>query len=137
MNQEDRIYASKVISIQDHHGNIIHNNHGNGTQRNKDFKVFEKHRVNDHLLTLLLSMDEIIQHLKSIIITFNFPHFLESDIINGYKYSTLTFLTNHMDWIIKWIAFFVLDFVINRRQQGPIFLIYILSKFCRIDIAYE
>ena len=31
-------------------------NHGNRTQPNKDFKVFKNHRVNDHLITFLLSM---------------------------------------------------------------------------------
>ena len=56
MDQEDRIYASKMISKQHNHGNIIHINHGNGIQPNKNFKVFKKHRVNGHLLALLLSM---------------------------------------------------------------------------------
>ena len=42
------IYASKVIGIQYYHGNsiIIHSNHINGTQPNKNLKVFKKHRVN-------------------------------------------------------------------------------------------
>ena len=31
------------IRIQLYHGNIIDSNHGNGTQPNKDFKVFKKH----------------------------------------------------------------------------------------------
>ena len=56
MDQEDRIYISKVISIQNYngnHSNIIHSNHGNGTQPHKQFKVFEKHRVNNQILTLL------------------------------------------------------------------------------------
>ena len=46
------IYASKVIIIQHYYGNITDSNHGNGIQPNKDFKAFNKHRVNDHLLTL-------------------------------------------------------------------------------------
>ena len=49
-----------MISIQhyhDKHGNIIHSNHGNGTQPNKDFIVFTKHQVNDYLL-LSMAMDE-------------------------------------------------------------------------------
>jgi len=33
------------------YANIIHSNHGNGTQ---PIKVFKKHRVNDHILTFLL-----------------------------------------------------------------------------------
>ena len=48
-----------MISIQDYydnHGNIIHGNHGNGTQSNKDYEVFKKHRVNDQFFTLLSSM---------------------------------------------------------------------------------
>ena len=36
--------------------NITHINHGNGITPNKDFEIFKKHRVNDELLTLLLSM---------------------------------------------------------------------------------
>ena len=62
MDQEDRIYASKVISIENYHGNhvnVLHSNYGNGTQPNKDFKVFKRHRVND---LLLLSMVNPIQH---------------------------------------------------------------------------
>ena len=55
-DQEVRIYASKVMSIQHYHGIIIDSNHGNGTQPIIDFKVFEKHRINDHIITLLLSM---------------------------------------------------------------------------------
>ena len=53
MDQEDRNYTSKVISIQHYHGSIIDGNHGNGTQPNK---VFEKHRLNDQLYTILLFM---------------------------------------------------------------------------------
>jgi len=56
MDQGNRIYTSKVLSIQHYHGNIIHTNHGNGTQQNKDFKIFKNPLVNDHLLTPLLSM---------------------------------------------------------------------------------
>ena len=51
MDQEDRIYASKMISIQHYHGNIIHTNHGNWIEPNKDFK---KHRMKN--LSILLSM---------------------------------------------------------------------------------
>ena len=60
MDQEDRIYTTKVISLQHYHGNhgnIIHSNH---YQPNKDFKVFKKSRVNNHLLTLLLSMVQVM-----------------------------------------------------------------------------
>ena len=64
MGQEDRIYASKVIRKQHYHGNIIHSNHGNGTQPNKDFKVFKTHRVNHYILTLLLTM--VLTKLESI-----------------------------------------------------------------------
>ena len=39
-----------------YHGNIMYGNHGNGTQPNNDFKVFKKHRVNEHLINLLSSM---------------------------------------------------------------------------------
>ena len=38
MDQDDRIYTSKVISIQHYDGKIINSNHGNGTQPNKNFK---------------------------------------------------------------------------------------------------
>ena len=47
MDQEERIYALQVISMQHYHGNIILSNHGKGNQPNKDLKVFKKHRVND------------------------------------------------------------------------------------------
>ena len=50
-----QIYTSTVISIQHYHGKIIDSNHDNGTQPNKHFKVFKKHRVNDQLLTVLLT----------------------------------------------------------------------------------
>ena len=59
MDQEDRIYTSKVIIIHHYHGNHCNNmdsDHGNRIQPNRDFKVLKKHRVNDHLLTLLLSI---------------------------------------------------------------------------------
>ena len=56
MDPEDRIYTSKVIGLQHYRGNIIPSNHGNVTQPNKDFKIFKNHRVNDHLITLLVSM---------------------------------------------------------------------------------
>ena len=36
--------------------NLIDSNHGKGTQSNKYFKVFKKHRVSYHLLTLPLTM---------------------------------------------------------------------------------
>ena len=66
MDEQDRIYALKVISKQHNHGNIIDSNHGNGTQPHKDFEVFKKHRVNDHLLILLLSLGTaIIENLTS------------------------------------------------------------------------
>ena len=46
-----------------YHGKIIHycvkfyhGNRCNGTQPNKDFSVFKKHQVDNHLVTLLLSM---------------------------------------------------------------------------------
>ena len=42
MDQEDRIYTLKLINVQHYRGNIIHSNHGNGTQPNKDVKVFKK-----------------------------------------------------------------------------------------------
>ena len=47
-----------MISIQHYYGNIIDSNHGNETQPNKYFKVFKNHRVNEHILTLILSMKE-------------------------------------------------------------------------------
>ena len=56
MDQEDKIYVSKIINIQNYHVNIIHSNHGNGTQPNKDFEVYKKHRVNDYFPTLILFM---------------------------------------------------------------------------------
>ena len=34
-----------------HHGNVEDSNHDDGTQLNKDFKVFKKHRAND-LITM-------------------------------------------------------------------------------------
>ena len=46
-----------MISIQNYNGNIIDLNHGNGTQPNKVFKIFRKHRVNYHILTFLLSVN--------------------------------------------------------------------------------
>ena len=49
------ILILKMISIQHHHGNITHSNHGNWTQPNKDFNILKKHRVNDHFI---LSMGE-------------------------------------------------------------------------------
>ena len=42
MNQEDRIYTSKVICIQHYHGNIIDSNHGNRNQPNKDLEILQK-----------------------------------------------------------------------------------------------
>ena len=57
MDQADRIFTSKMISIQHYHGNIKHSNHGNGSTPNK---VFKKHRGNDNLPTLLLSMEDVI-----------------------------------------------------------------------------
>ena len=56
MNQENRIFTSEVISIQHYHGNIIYSNHGNGTQQNKDFKVFKMDRVNDLILLSMAHM---------------------------------------------------------------------------------
>ena len=56
MDQENRIYVSKVISIQHYHGNIMHSNHGNGTQQDKDFTVFKKHRANDRLLRSMVKV---------------------------------------------------------------------------------
>ena len=59
MDQEDRIYVSKVIGMQHYHDNrdnIIDSNHGTGTKQNKDFEFFKKHRDNDFLLILLLCM---------------------------------------------------------------------------------
>ena len=56
MNKEGRKYTSKVINIQHNHGNIIHNNHGDGTQPTKDLEDFKKHRVNERLTHHLLSM---------------------------------------------------------------------------------
>ena len=53
MDQEGRIQTSKVIYIKHYHGNIKYSNHGNGTQPNKYFKTFKKHRINDHLLNLI------------------------------------------------------------------------------------
>ena len=54
MDQDDRIYTSKVISMQHYHGNIIASNRGNGTQPNTDFKVFKNHLMKNHLVTFLL-----------------------------------------------------------------------------------
>ena len=51
MDQEDRIYASEMISMQHY---IIDSNHGNETQPNKDFKVFKTHPANDRLITLTI-----------------------------------------------------------------------------------
>ena len=53
MDQEDRIYASKVICIQyfyGNHGNTIDINHGSGSHPNEDIKVFKKYRLSDHIL---------------------------------------------------------------------------------------
>ena len=57
MDQGDRIYTSEMISIQHKYGNIMHSNYGNGTQPNKDSKVFKKHRDKDHLLLRLSMID--------------------------------------------------------------------------------
>ena len=59
MDQNDRIYKSKVIGIQHYygnHGNTIDGNQGSGSHPDEDIKVFNKHRVSDHLYTILLSM---------------------------------------------------------------------------------
>ena len=45
-----RIESNKYTTLP---WNIIHSNHGNGTQLIKDFK---KHRHNDHLYTIILFM---------------------------------------------------------------------------------
>ena len=49
MDQKDIIYTLKLIGIQ-----YYHSNHSNGTQPNRDCKVFKNHQVSDHILTLLL-----------------------------------------------------------------------------------
>ena len=54
MDQENWIYASEVISIQHYHGNTIDGNHGSGSHPDEDIKVFNKHRVGDHLYTIFL-----------------------------------------------------------------------------------
>ena len=51
-----------MISIQHYRGNIIHSIYGDGTQPNKDFKIFKRHRVNDHVFTLHLSMGGPMSH---------------------------------------------------------------------------
>ena len=37
----------------------LDSNHGSGSHPNEDIKVFKKHRVSDHLYTILLSMVSI------------------------------------------------------------------------------
>ena len=73
MNQENRIYTSKLISIKQYPGNIKDSNHGNGTQPNKDFKVFKTHQVNDQLIDLI---DMLIDMLGKCQYTMNFLYFL-------------------------------------------------------------
>ena len=75
MDLDYMVYTSKKISIHYHcnHGNVIDSNHGNGTQPNKDFEVFKKHRANDHLLTLLLSMVKVNGNSFPLLICMNEP----------------------------------------------------------------
>ena len=49
------------------HGNTTDSNHGSGSHLNEDIKVFKKHRVSDHLYTIILSTYGQ-NHLKDILI---------------------------------------------------------------------
>ena len=58
MDQEDRVYTSKVICIQHYYGNIMDGNHGSGSHPNEDIKVLNEHQVSYHLYTLSLVYEE-------------------------------------------------------------------------------
>ena len=49
-----------MISIKHYYGNTTDGNHGSGYHPYEDIKVFKKHRVRDHLCTIILSMVQTV-----------------------------------------------------------------------------
>ena len=47
--------SERIFNPMRYSGNMVDSNHGNGTQLNKGFNFSKNRRVNDQLLTLILS----------------------------------------------------------------------------------
>ena len=82
-------------------GSTHDSNHGNGTQPNK---VFKKHRVNDDLLTLLLSMSPKKKNCRSLFLKSFIFFYLKTTVNSVKNFRSIIlniFYFQTPDWAVK------------------------------------